>query len=531
VEIKVVFRKNGSRDFAAALEYAERQPGFREEPPPGTYAVTFNQDQLQHYDGLMALVGRWAHTEVWLNGRPVERERLQRLLACYRGRLAACDRRAWCAGGAVHHTPVGPARQLFPCRLIPFSEANHQGWFQFGRLTREGVFLVDKGQLRQAVAESLRETLAEHCPALFPAEVDSVIDRLPDRIDPGRDPRWQLRYGWHNGRFVPVGVEKRIQPEGEPEAPPPAPPAASGAPVGPGGWPAAGGAGRGAEPSGPPGRGGGPVRPAGLTPVRYADIGGLEAQIRIVRENLELPLRFPELFARLGIQPHRGVLLSGPPGTGKTLLARALASESQASLFLINGPEILSKWRGESEANLRRVFEEARTHEPAVVLIDEIDAIAPDRSRVQHHHEAVLVSQLLTLLDGLAERGRVVGGATTNRPELVDPAVRRPGRLDLWLEIGPPDARAREEILRIHTRGMPLAPDVDLGALARRTEGFSGAHLSALCREAGLECIRGVVGLDAEGAFTLRTDDLERLEVRAEHFDRAWATVVRTVQA
>jgi transitional endoplasmic reticulum ATPase len=528
VELRVVFRRSGGKDFARALEFAERQPGFGEEAS-GEFAVAFNQDQLDGYDRLVELVGRWQHTRLYLNGLQVERQRLDHLLACYRARLASPDRHAYCAGASVHQTRVGPVRQLFPCRLIPISEANDDGWFHHGRLTRDGVFIVDKGQLRQAVAGALDRTLAAHCPALFPAEVDGVVDRLPDRIDPSRDARWVYREGWQNGRFMPIGVAKRADGDASASgdgsdagAGPRRPPTAAvarqrGAP------PAAGG-----DADGAASEGGRPPT-VDIGAVRYADIGGLAAQIRVIRENLELPLRFPDLFERLGITPHRGILLSGPPGTGKTMLAKALATESEAAFLAINGPEILSKWRGESEANLRRVFEEARAQAPSVVLIDEIDAIAPDRSRVQHNHEAVLVSQLLTVLDGLADRGRVVVVATTNRPELVDSAVRRPGRLDLMLEIGLPDAAARADILRIHTGRMPLAAEVDVTALAAATTGFAGAHLGSLCREAGLECMREVVGMDAAGAFTLEPGALDRLVVRREHFERALAVVARGV--
>jgi transitional endoplasmic reticulum ATPase len=494
VEVQVVFRRTGSTQFALALELARREPTFRESAqPPKEYSVVYTQDTLDRYRDLMAVVGRWSHTRVFLNKQPVDRERLEALVACYLRRLAAPDRRAYCAGAEVHETRVGAVRQLFPCRMIPISESNHRGWFQYGRLTKDKVFVVDKAQLRQAVYEHLERSLARHCPALFPAEIDGIIDRLPDRIDPARDPQWTWKEGWHNGHFTPVGVEKRVQP-----------------------------AARAVASSSP---GAGPLPRREVPPVRWRDVGGLGPQVRLIRENLELPLRFPELFERLGIEPHRGVLLAGPPGTGKTLLAKALANECQAHFCLVNGPEVLSKWHGESEANLRRVFEEARALQPAVILIDEIDSIAPDRGRVTHNFEAVLVSQLLALMDGLFDRGRVVVVGTTNRPQDVDPALRRPGRLDLLVEIGLPDAAGRAEILRIHTRRMPLGPDVDLDQIAAEAEGYAGADLASVCREAGLACMREVVRVGAEGEFRLEPDALARLLVRAEHFRQAMARV------
>ncbi|HDN50550.1 MAG: ATPase [Thermoplasmata archaeon] len=227
-----------------------------------------------------------------------------------------------------------------------------------------------------------------------------------------------------------------------------------------------------------------------LPQVSYEDIGGLHEEIMKIREMIELPLKHPELFERLGIDPPKGVLLYGPPGTGKTLIARAVAYESGASFFTINGPEIMSKFYGQSEENLRKTFEEAEKNSPSVIFIDEIDAIAPKREEVHGEVERRVVSQLLTLMDGLKGRGKVIVIGATNREDSLDPALRRPGRFDREIEIGVPDRNGRREILQIHTRGMPLAEDVKLEELADVTHGFVGADMAALAREAAMSALR-----------------------------------------
>src|SRR3569623_362943 len=227
--------------------------------------------------------------------------------------------------------------------------------------------------------------------------------------------------------------------------------------------------------------------------VTYDDIGGMAATIDQKREMVELPLRYPELFQRLGVDPPKGVLLHGPPGTGKTRLARAVAYESDAQFFLINGPEIMGSAYGESESKLRQVFEEAAKNAPSIVFIDEIDSIAPKRGQVSGEAEKRLVAQLLTLMDGLEARANLVVIAATNRPEAIDEALRRPARFDREIVVGVPDERGRREILAIHTRGMPLGDKVDLTALARTTYGFVGAELAALAREAAIEAVRKIM--------------------------------------
>ncbi|MEM3199479.1 MAG: CDC48 family AAA ATPase [Candidatus Micrarchaeaceae archaeon] len=227
--------------------------------------------------------------------------------------------------------------------------------------------------------------------------------------------------------------------------------------------------------------------------VHYEDIGGLKNEVQKIREMVELPIRYPELFERLGIEPPKGVLLYGPPGTGKTLLAKAVANESDANFIDISGPELVSKFVGESEEKLREIFNEAKQKAPTIIFMDEIDAIAPKREEATSEVERRTVSQLLTLMDGIASRGQVIVIGATNRENSIDPALRRPGRFDREIEIGVPDRNARKEILQIHTRNMPLTDDVNIDELADLTHGYTGADLAALAREAAMHTLRTIL--------------------------------------
>ncbi|MEK0322035.1 MAG: CDC48 family AAA ATPase [Nitrosopumilus sp.] len=262
--------------------------------------------------------------------------------------------------------------------------------------------------------------------------------------------------------------------------------------------------------------------------VTYEEVGGLREQVKAMREIVELPLRHPELFTRLGIEPHSGILLYGPPGCGKTLLAKVLASESEANMFLINGPEIMNKYYGETEAKIREIFKEAKDNSPSIIFIDEIDAIAPKREEVYGDVEKRVVAQLLALMDGLTDRGNVIVLGATNRPEGVDPALRRPGRFDREFEISVPNEDGRLEILLIHTRGMPVSDDVDLKNLASELHGYTGADIKSLCREAAMKSInRHLPEIDLE-TEKISSKVLQSMQIKLIDFYNAMHEVVPT---
>ncbi|MBE6490239.1 MAG: AAA family ATPase [Methanobrevibacter sp.] len=257
-----------------------------------------------------------------------------------------------------------------------------------------------------------------------------------------------------------------------------------------------------------------------LVDVSYEDIGGLKEEVKKVREMIEIPLKRPELFEKLGIAPPKGVLMHGPPGTGKTLLAKAVASESDAHFIAINGPEIMSKYVGGSEENLREYFEEAEENSPSIIFIDELDAIAPKREETNGEVERRTVAQLLTLMDGLKSRGQVVVIGATNRPDSLDPALRRPGRFDREIEIGVPDTEERKEVLEIHTRNMPLSEDVDLDKIASTTHGFVGADLESLCKEAAMRVVRRILP-EIQNDEEIPKEVMEKIVVTGDDFKNA----------
>jgi transitional endoplasmic reticulum ATPase len=266
----------------------------------------------------------------------------------------------------------------------------------------------------------------------------------------------------------------------------------------------------------------------GISMITYEDIGGLQEEIQRIREMVELPLRHPELFQRLGIEPPRGIFLYGPPGCGKTLLAKAVANESDANFYVISGPEIMSKFYGESEARLREIFQKAHETAPSIVFIDEMDAIAPKREEVTGEVERRVVAQLLSLMDGMGTRGNIIVIGATNRPNAIDPALRRPGRFDREIEIGVPDKKGRNEIVQIHTRNMPLAEDVDIKRLSDITHGYTGADISSLSREAAMKALRRYmpeINLEEE---RVPPEILDKMVVNEDDFLSAYREITPT---
>ncbi len=262
--------------------------------------------------------------------------------------------------------------------------------------------------------------------------------------------------------------------------------------------------------------------------ITYEEVGGLGREIKAMREIVELPLKHPELFVRLGVEPHSGILLYGPPGCGKTLIAKVLASESDANMFLINGPEIMNKYYGETEAKLRDMFKEAKDNSPSIIFIDEIDAIAPKREEAYGDVEKRVVAQLLALMDGLTDRGNVIVLGATNRPDSIDPALRRPGRFDREFEISVPNEDGRLEVLLIHTRGMPISDDIDLKDLASELHGYTGADIKSLCREAAMKSIRRYLPeIDLESE-KISSEVLQSMQIKLIDFYDAMHEVVPT---
>jgi transitional endoplasmic reticulum ATPase len=467
---------DGSLERAAAV--AAGHPSYRVEGVNGSARVSVVLDLpddwrlLDDFSGLLRGEGR---AEYAADGEEISGEELFGGLRCFlRKQRSGTPAREWC-------TPSKLAdKQLFPCKQIHVYDNDHlthNSWYSFGRMGDEGAYLVDKEAITDRVLSDLGPCV--RCPILDLDTIAEIVARLPEKIDPVKEAGWSYREdgplaGWKVVKARDEREEAPLQEERKSLIERLA---------------------RSVRDGGAQVAVGGAVGSRNVPATRYEDVGGMRETIALVREAVELPITHPEIFRKLNIRPHKGILFYGPPGTGKTLLARAVAHESGAHFIAVSGPEILNKYWGQSEARLRSIFNEARQKAPAIILFDELDSFASSRDMMSESFEATLVSQLLSLMDGLNDLGRVCVIATTNRPGAIDPALRRPGRFDHEIEIGLPDAEARLHILEIHTRSMPTAPDLDLKHIAQHTGSYSGADLEALCREAALVCMRRTINL------------------------------------
>lgn len=499
-----------------AAQLAAAHSTYRIEGENGTSLVNVSLDPRVDWktlEDLSPLLRGERRATFRLGGDPVSREELFGGLRCYiRKQRSGKSAKDWCSPKSAS------GRQLFPCKQVRVYDNDHltrSSWYSFGDMGEDGVFRIDKDGMTERVLSDLGSCV--RCPILNLDATAELVARLPEEIDPNRHDGW--RYREKNGPVTGWKVAKSEP--GEDPAPPKKDDRESlierlarNVRSGGAGVAAAGGMAPGTR---------------NIPQTRYEDVGGMRETIALVREAVELPITHPELFERLGIRAHRGILFYGPPGTGKTLLARAAAHESGAHFIAVSGPEILNKFWGQSEARLRAIFSEARAKAPAIILFDEIDSFASSRDAMSESFEATLVSQLLSLMDGMNDLGQVCVIATTNRPSALDPALRRPGRFDHEVEIGLPDPESRLHILGIHAGRMPLAPNTDLKDIARHTDGYSGADLEALCREAALACMRRTVDLtDLDRQVTNR--ELSSMSVATYDFRTAMKRVGASIR-
>jgi transitional endoplasmic reticulum ATPase len=482
MKVRVGFPLGTEGALGRAAAIAASHPTYRVEGMNGTARVLVELDLPDDWrllDDFSGLLRGEERAEYAADGITLSGEELFDGVRCFlRKQRSGASARDWCTPGKLAD------KQLFPCKQIHLYDNDHltdNSWYAFGRMGDDGSFLVDKEGITERVLSDLGPCV--RCPILDLDTTAEIVARLPEKIEPGKDAGWRYKEDGPLASWVVVKTRDGREPKetvSQEERESLIERLARSVRNGGAGVAVAGGMAPGTR---------------NVPATRYEDVGGMRETIALVREAVELPITHPEIFRKLNIRPHKGILFYGPPGTGKTLLARAVARESGAHFIAVAGPEILNKYWGQSEARLRSIFNEARSKAPAIVLFDEIDSFASSRDMMSESFEATLVSQLLSLMDGMNDLGRICVIATTNRPAALDPALRRPGRFDHEIEIGLPDAEARLHILNIHTRDMPTDPDLDLEHIAQHTGSYSGADLEALCREAALACMRRTINL------------------------------------
>jgi transitional endoplasmic reticulum ATPase len=504
IPLEITFGKSPSVHYGQALQRARAFSGYRQtgQGPTLIHTVTVkvllaHEATSEKLQDLLHLIHGWRSTRVTVSGRIVNYWRLTNRLAqvrsCHARKVQQGAGPGYCSGKLRPNDEAS----FFGCRLVRGVSREIYGrdsWIQFGTLSAQrDSYRVHKPLILRTIEHQMRADGCLFCPAFRWQRVRADINDLPEIIQLGTDSLFEVKTSKINPAKT-LGIQLKKPPE-----------QAAGltfhVDIGIKGFVPA------------------PLR--NVPAVRYSDIAGQDAALEQLKNIVELPLTHQAYFEALRVDPQSGVILYGPPGNGKTLLAKAVATESNAHFELISGPEILSKWVGESEANLRRLFARARQLAPSVVLIDELDSIAPRRDRVSGQHNVQVLSQLLVLLDGLEARGAVAIVATSNRLEAIDPALRRPGRFDYHIEVPMPDYSGRLAILQVCLAKMKTHGCLRIEALAEATAGYSGAELAALCREAGLQAIRrGLArGLAAHQLSVSGEDLLDALaSLRAKRF-------------
>jgi transitional endoplasmic reticulum ATPase len=479
MKLEIRFGRTKSPNLPEAIRQAEKMPGYaqhergREVEIIVSTMVPFEDPELwQRIEELLATVRLWKSTLVLLDGTAITPFQLTRdlspVIACYGKKRRTDPILAYCSG---KETPTADI-SCFGCRLIKGVDLyggseSRVRWYQFGRLSEDQKrFAVDKDAI---VARLRHENTGQPCllcPAFSWEHVGEAVNSLPTEIDLETSDTFKVKFSALDPS-KPSGIEPEYR-------------RSMGLSI------TMNGGNGGLSQSSSPAR--------KVPQVFYHEVAAQDEAIEHLRDICELPLKYAEYFTHLGLTPHRGIILCGPPGNGKTLLAKAVATESEAHLELINGPEILSKWVGQSEENLREIFRRAQELAPSIILLDELDAIAPLRGMATQQHQVTLISQLLVLLDGLNERGRVVVIATTNRLHAIDPAIKRPGRFDYHIPVPLPNAKGREAILLLHLSHLKCEVGLDVTDLVDSTPGWSGAELHAIVKEAGLLAIKRAIG-------------------------------------
>lgn len=516
--LMIRFGRSSSKNYPDAVRLLEKFSDVSISSSDGQdNSVTISKDEFvekhRQVVGILSLVGNWKNSRVLINNQPAEFGDLDSyfsIFGCHEKYRSAIIQEEYCK---LSHTKEG-----WGCKWLQgINRHNPEGswardryWYQFGSFSAENIWTIDKNKIRSLLQREIAIKKVSFCPAFNPGRIEEILAQMPNSIDTGVDTSWQILY---EDGFSGTTAEKRpvaIQPAAKRE--------------------------------------GGISISLGMLSnkqaklendlasksryipeIGFADIGGIDDIIETVREVIELPIKKPDILRYLGIKPHKGILLHGTPGCGKTLIAKAIANEIKAHFILIRGPELFSKWHGQSEENLRNVFEEARQLQPSIIYFDEIDSVAQARSGEESLRlDARFINQLLTLMDGVEDYGNVCVIASTNRVELIDNALLRPGRFDYTIEVKKPTLEGRFRIFEIQTKNMPVDPTLDKREFSKKLFGLTGADITFVAREGAYNCLRRNVDLKkAIADDQLEKIDYESFVVTQEDFELALSATKR----